>query len=226
MADHLNQDGALDSEKYEASLDKYERELAEYQPKHDAWRKANESFENWKKETTARRDKVNGTWKGIADKGKELIPDWDQLMKSPEANGTIQIGDPIERYCRDLGDEGRADVAARLVEYLLRKPEDLKRIQGLNAKKQMEEYAALEVAILDELSGKSKEEPEQKPERKLTSAGKPPVQVGGGNSSPDDDGSPDAAFQRKDLTQEQRGELYRERMNKRDAEKRRKSGRR
>ena len=226
MADHLNQDGTLNAEKYETALDKYEQDLADYQPKRDAWTKARESFENWKKITTERADKVNATWKGIVEKGKELIPDWEQLAKTPAGSEVIEIGDPIERYCRDLGGEGRPDVAARLVEYLLRKPEDFKRIRGLSARKQMEEYAALEVAILDELSGKTKEE-EKKPEKKLTSAGRPPAEPGGGTSSPEDDGSPEAALQRKDLTQEQRGELYRERMNKREIEKRRaRSGRR
>lgn len=224
MSEHLNKEGALDSEKYEAALDKYEQDLAEYQPKLDAYNKARESFENWRKETTARTEKVNGTWKGIQEKGKELIPDWEQLQKTPEAQSLVMLGDPLERYCRDLGDEGRPDVAARLVEYLLRKPADFKRIIGLSAKKQMEEYAALEVAILDELSGKTKkEEKEEKPERKLTNAGKPPVEPTGGSSSPEDDGSPDAAFKRKDLTPDQRGELYRKRMNDKEIERRKAS---
>lgn len=224
MSEHLNKDGALDSEKYEAALDKYEQDLAEYQPKLDAYNKARESFENWRKETTARTEKVNGTWKGIQEKGKELIPDWEQLQKTPEAQSLVMLGDPLERYCRDLGDEGRPDIAARMVEYLLRKPADFKRITGLSAKKQMEEYAALEVAILDELSGKTKkEEKEEKPERKLTNAGRPPIEPTGGSASPDDDGSPEAAFKRKDLTQEKRGELYRERQNKLEIERRKAS---
>lgn len=223
MADHLTKDGTLDSDKYEAALDKYEQDLGEYQPKLDAYRKAKDSFENWKKLTEEKQEKVNGKWKAIKEKAVEIIPDWAELEKSAPANAVIEIGEPVERYCRD----SEPETAARLLEYLFRKPEDFKRIQDLSAKKQMEEYAALEAAILDELSGKSKEPGDKKPERKLTNAGRPPIEPGGGSSSPEDDGSPDAAFKRKDLTPEQRGELYRERQNKLEIEKRRaKKGRR
>ena len=47
----------------------------------------------------------------------------------------------------------------------------------------------------------------------------------GGTSPSDeheDDGSPDAAWKRKDLSSEEKGELYRERMNKAEREKKRK----
>lgn len=62
----------------------------------------------------------------------------------------------------------------------------------------------------------------EKRERKLTQAGRAPTEATGGYSSPNDDGSPDAAWRRKDLSSEERGELYRERMNNSDREKRRK----
>ncbi len=58
--------------------------------------------------------------------------------------------------------------------------------------------------------------------RTLTQAGRPPQEAAGGSSTPDDDGSSDAAWKRKDLTQEERGELYRSRKNQEEAEARRK----
>jgi hypothetical protein len=60
-----------------------------------------------------------------------------------------------------------------------------------------------------------------KKDEKLTRAGKPPMEAGGGGSSPADDGSSDAAWRRKDLSPEARGELYRERKNKEEADARR-----
>ena len=62
--------------------------------------------------------------------------------------------------------------------------------------------------------------------RKLTQAGKPPVEAGGGSSSPEDDGSAEAAWKRKDLSAEARGELYRERKNKEESYARRSRRRR
>jgi hypothetical protein len=58
--------------------------------------------------------------------------------------------------------------------------------------------------------------------RKLTSAGRPPIEAGGGGSSPADDGSSDAAWRRKDLTSSEKGELYRERKNQEEIDNRRK----
>ena len=63
---------------------------------------------------------------------------------------------------------------------------------------------------------------EREPVRKLTSAGKPPIEAAGASSSPADDGSSDAAWKRKDLSAEEKGELYRERKNREDADARRK----
>jgi hypothetical protein len=61
----------------------------------------------------------------------------------------------------------------------------------------------------------------EKPVRKLTGAGKPPIEASGASSSPADDGSSDAAWKRKDLTKEERGELYRTRKNKEESDARR-----
>lgn len=63
-------------------------------------------------------------------------------------------------------------------------------------------------------------------ERQLTRAGKPPSEAAGASSSPRDDGSSDAAWRRKDLSMEERGELYRERKNQEEVDaKRRKYAR-
>jgi hypothetical protein len=58
-------------------------------------------------------------------------------------------------------------------------------------------------------------------ERQLTRAGRPPVEATGSHSSPADDGSAEAAWKRKDLTTEERGELYRTRKNEEEAKARR-----
>jgi hypothetical protein len=58
-------------------------------------------------------------------------------------------------------------------------------------------------------------------DRKLTRAGRPPMEAAGASSSPADDGSSDAAWRRKDLSVDARGELYRERKNKEEADARR-----
>ena len=79
---------------------------------------------------------------------------------------------------------------------------------------------ALEAGVKQELTKQAKETPA--PKENLTKAGKPPAEAQGGSSSPADDGSPDAAWKRKDLTPEQRGELYRERQNEVERAKRRK----
>lgn len=63
-------------------------------------------------------------------------------------------------------------------------------------------------------------------EKKLTRAGRPPLEASGSSSSPADDGSSEAAWKRKDLSPEARGELYRERKNKEEAQGRRNRRRR
>jgi hypothetical protein len=83
---------------------------------------------------------------------------------------------------------------------------------------------ALEAGVKAELAkqGKEPQKGEAEPEKKLTRAGKPPSEAAGASSSPADDGSPEAAWRRKDLSPADRGELYRERKNKEDREKRKK----
>jgi hypothetical protein len=58
----------------------------------------------------------------------------------------------------------------------------------------------------------AKQQPKRQ-ERQLTRAGRPPLESTGSHSSPKDDGSAEAAWGRKDLSREQKGELYRERKN-------------
>jgi hypothetical protein len=62
----------------------------------------------------------------------------------------------------------------------------------------------------------------RKEARKLTGAGRPPAEASGGGSSSSDDGSSEAAWRRKDLSTEARGELYRERKNAEEVAARRK----
>lgn len=69
---------------------------------------------------------------------------------------------------------------------------------------------------------KQKKEPAEKEAKPLTKAGKPPAEAAGGSSTPEDDGSAESAWKRKDLSATERGELYRERKNKEEREKKRK----
>lgn len=75
--------------------------------------------------------------------------------------------------------------------------------------------------VFDRRAGSATNGTGEKSARKLTQAGKPFLESAGASSSPADDGSSEAAWKRKDLTQDERGELYRTRKNAEESARRR-----
>jgi hypothetical protein len=198
-------------ELYEAAMDKHEGELLEYPAKKAAFDSAKASFEKQQENFKTRQEKVTNAWKAIADKGRELYSDWDKVAF--DANLPIVEHDPIERYLRD----SEPEVAAHLLQYLGINRKDLDRISALSSREQFKEMEAIETALREELKlgGKvetKKDEP--KPEtKKVTAALKPPSEVGGKGTSPEDE--EEAALKDGDV------DRYIEVANKRDLAARR-----
>lgn len=211
-----------------ASDEEYEKAYEEkYLPEKRAFDTATAAFEKQQAEITERQKGLLGSWKGIADKGKELLGEAD-WKKVTDAYNEFQVfaGDPFEVHLRGA----EPDIAARFMQYMSLKPADVKRIIKLPLREQFKELDALEAALRTELgkaAAPAKSETTEKPPKQpkeLTSAGKPPSEPGGQAATAEDDGSSEAAWKRNDLSREERGELYRKRKDDEDRAKRR-SGR-
>jgi hypothetical protein len=208
MADFMA-NGALDSDKYEAALDKYEEDKTAYTNQQVQIRTAaqqqEQSVKTWETELKAKYgDKSAGV------KVKETV---DKLA------GTMQTAPGFFLFLNDskvftdlLYVLGGAEF--KLDELLAEAREPKTAMSAVRKLRDIERDIEIELA-------KQAKEPPVKKEN-LTKAGVPPKEAAGGGSTPEDDGSPDAAWKRKDLTQEARGELYRERMNKVERDRRRK----
>jgi hypothetical protein len=208
MADFMA-NGALDSDKYEAALDKYEEDKTAYTNQQVQIRTAaqqqEQSVKTWETELKAKYgDKSAGV------KVKETV---DKLA------GTMQTAPGFFLFLNDskvftdlLYVLGGAEF--KLDELLAEAREPKTAMSAVRKLRDIERDIEIELA-------KQAKEPASKKEN-LTKAGVPPKEAAGGGSTPEDDGSPDAAWKRKDLTQEARGELYRERQNKLERDKRRK----
>lgn len=200
-----------------ASDDEYEKAYEEkYLPEKRAFDTATAAFEKQQAEITERQKGLLGSWKGIADKGKELLGEAD-WKKVTDAYNEFQVfaGDPFEVHLRGAEPE----IAARFMQYMSLKPGDVKRIIKLPLREQFKELDALESALRTEL-GKAaappKSETTEKPpkkEKEITAAGKPPSEPGGQAATTEDEA--DAALKRGD------GESYRRIMNEREMSKRR-----
>jgi hypothetical protein len=198
-----------------ASDEEYEKAYEEkYLPEKRAFDTATAAYEKQQSEITERQKGLLGSWKGIADKGKELLGEGD-WKKVTDAYNEFQIfaGDPFEVHLR--GSE--PDIAARFMQYMSLKPADVKRIIKLPLREQFKELDALETALRAELGKsaaplKSEEKPLKK-EKEITAAGKPPSEPGGQAATAEDEA--DAALKRGD------GESYRRIMNEREIAKRR-----
>lgn len=205
------------TDEYETAMDKYEGEMFEFPKKLAEFERTKAQADRRKADFDAKQSKLNNTFKEALKKGKELFgAEWDKAALDPSL--PIMDGSPVLEYLGDC----EPITAAHLWQYFGLNRKDLERINGLSYRAQMKELAALEEKIAKEISGepsKAKEQQKEQP-KKLTQAGKPPLEAGGGTSSPEDDGSPDAAWRRKDLSPEDRGELYRERMNAAERAKR------
>jgi hypothetical protein len=209
MAQFRDAAGALDYEKYEAALDKYETDKEAYTNQQVQIRTAaqqqEQSIKTWQAELkTKYGEKADGI----------------DVKKTVDAlAGTLQAAPAFFMFLNDsevftdlvyvLGTDPKLDE-------LLAEAKDPKTVT-----RAIRKLVALEAGVKAELSKQVKKEEPVKKEN-LTKAGKPPVEAGGGSSSPEDDGSADAAWRRKDLSPSERGELYRERKNKEDREKRKK----
>ncbi len=210
MMDFRNAEGSLDSEKYEAALDKYETDKEAYTNQQVQIRTAAQqqetSIKTWQAELkTKYGEKADGI-----DVKKTVDALAGTLRDAPAFFMFLNDSEVFTDLVYVLGTDPKLDE-------LLAEAKDPKTVT-----RAIRKLVALEAGVKAELAKQTKEPPEKEPGKKLTGAGKPPTESAGASSSPADDGSSDAAWKRKDLSAAERGELYRERKNKEDREKRKK----
>lgn len=218
MKDFMNTEGALDSDKYETALDKYETDKSAYISQQTQLRTA-----------AAQQEQFVNTWKSeLAQKYGDKAKDLD-VKKTIDALAKTQTEAPAFFFMLNSADNF-SDLLYVLggkefkLDELLAEARDPKTVTKA-IRKLRDIERDIESELAKQAAAKSKKSDDSKSEEKkdnLTRAGKPPLEAAGGDGTPADDGSPDAAWKRKDLTSEQRGELYRERQNKLEREKRRK----
>src|SRR5208337_3083409 len=202
--------GTLDFEKYEAALDTYEHDKDAYTNQQVQLRTAAQQQEQSIK-----------TWQGELKTKYGEKADGIDVKKTVDAlAGTLQTAPAFFMFLND------SDVFTDLV-YVLGTDPNLSELLAeakdpKTVTRAIRKLVALEAGVKSELAKQTKE-PAKVEDKKLTKAGKPPVEAGGGSSTPQDNGSSDAAWQRKDLSPEARGELYRTRKNAEERAKRRKS---
>ena len=205
--------GALEFEKYEAALDKYETDKEAYTNQQVQLRGAaqqqEQSIKTWQAELKTKY--------GEKADGIDVKKTMDALV------GTLQEAPAFFMFLND------SEVFTDLVYVLGTDPKLNELLADAKDPKTMtraiRKLVALEAGVKAELAKQTNGAGKSEGERKftpLTKAGKPPAEAAGGTSSPEDDGSPEAAWKRKDLSAADRGELYRERKNKQDREKRHK----
>jgi hypothetical protein len=215
MADFKNADQTLDSEKYETALDKYETDKDAYVNQQVQLRTAAQQQEQSIK-----------TWQADLKQKYGEKSDGVDVKKTVDAlAGTLQEAPAFFMFLND------SEVFTDLLYVLGTDPKLSELLAEAKDPKTMtraiRKLVLLENGVKAELAKQVKkpaegEKQDAKPDKKLTGAGKPPIEAAGGTSSPEDDGSSDAAMKRKDLSPEERGELYRERKNKEEREKRKK----
>jgi len=209
MAQFRDDAGALDFEKYEAALDKYETDKEAYTRQEVNIRTAAQQQEAAVK-----------TWQGeLKEKYGDKASGLDVKKTADILAGTMRDAPAFFMFLNDsevftdllyvLGTDPKLDE-------LIAEAKDQKTVT-----RAVRKLVALEAGVKAELK-KQEKEPPKADDKKLTRAGKPPTEAAGGSSAPEDDGSADAAWRRKDLSASERGELYRERKNKEDREKRKK----
>jgi hypothetical protein len=202
--------GTLDFEKYEAALDDYEKAKEAYTNQQVQLRTAaqqqEQSINTW---TTELKAKYGEKAAGV--KVKETV---DKLAATIQSAPGFFLFLNDSKVFTDLlyvlgGSEFKLD------ELLTEAKEPKTAMSAVRKLRDIERDIEIELA-------KQSKEPPKKDDKKLTGAGKPPSEAAGAASSPADDGSSEAALRRKDLSPDERGELYRERKNKEDREKRKK----
>lgn len=208
MAQFRDAAGEMDFEKYEAALDKYETDKEAYTNQQVQIRTAaaqqEQSIKTWQAELkTKYGEKADGI-----DVKKTVDALAGTLRDAPAFFMFLNDSEVFTDLVYVLGTDPKLDE-------LLAEAKDPKTMT-----RAIRKLVALEAGVKAELAKQDKMP--VRIDKKLTAAGKPPAEAAGGTSSPEDDGSADAAWKRKDLSAEERGELYRERKNKEDREKRRK----
>lgn len=198
MAAFRDDAGALDFEKYEAALDKYETDKEAYTSQQVQIRTAaqqqEQSIKTWQAELkTKYGEKADGI-----DVKKTVDTLAGTLREAPAFFMFLNDSEVFTDLVYVLGTDPKLDE-------LIAEAKDPKTMT-----RAIRKLVALEAGVKAELAKQAKE-PVKK--EKLTQAGKPPAEAAGGSSSPEDDGSSDAAYRRKDLSPAERGELYRERKN-------------
>lgn len=213
MKDFMNDAGALDSDKYEAALDKYETDKTAYTNQQVQIRTAAaQQAEIIGKQTELLKAKYGDKSSGL-DVKKTMDKLGNTVKDAPAFFMFLNDSEVFTDLLFVLGTDPKLDE-------LLAEAKDPKTMT-----RSIRKLVALEAGVKSELAKQAaapKKDDEPQKKDNLTRAGKPPAEAAGGAASPADDGSPDAAWRRKDLTSDQRGELYRERKNKEEREKRRK----
>ena len=244
MADYKGENGQIKNDEYEAALDRYEADKTEFAKQQET--KQNESAVDAQldkeifEEIGKRRDWWNE--EGHAEAHKTMpertvagIQALSQEEKNVIANSpvrTMKLDPEFDTFLghamAGLKNLGRVHLElARDPGIVKRMNEDWTKSAGKQKERWSTEMSTRYVLrVIDKRSGSgsalaasAKNGAERKP---LTRAGRPPIEASGSSSTPADDGSAEAAWRRKDLTQEERGELYRTRKNEEESEARRK----
>jgi len=208
MSQYRDAAGEMDFEKYEAALDKYETDKEAYTNQQVQIRTAaaqqEQSIKTWQAELkTKYGEKADGI-----DVKKTVDALAGTLRDAPAFFMFLNDSEVFTDLVYVLGTDPKLDE-------LLAEAKDPKTMT-----RAIRKLVALEAGVKAELAKQDKTP--VRIDKKLTNAGKPPAESAGGMSSPEDDGSADAAWKRKDLSSEERGELYRERKNAEDRAKRKK----
>lgn len=204
MKEFMDANGALDSDKYEAALDKYEADKKAYENQQVRMQTAEaQKTQIIKEQTAALKAKYSEKADGInvqatMDKLGATIKD------APAFFMFLNDSEVFTDLLYVLGTDPKLDE-------LLAEAKDSKTVT-----RAVRKLVVLEAGVKAELAKQEKapkkdDEPQKKDN--LTKAGKPPAEAKGGSDSPADDGSSAAAWNRKDLSVADRGELYRERKN-------------
>jgi hypothetical protein len=209
MASFRDAAGTLDFEKYETALDKYEMDKEAYTNQQVQIRTAaqqqEQSIKTWQAELkTKYGEKADGI-----DVKKTVDVLAGTLQEAPAFFMFLNDSEVFTDLVYVLGTDPKLNE-------LLAEAKDPKTVT-----RAIRKLVALEAGVKAELTKQTKEA-SGKTEKELSRAPKPPAEASGGSASPADDGSSDAALRRRDLSAEERGELYRERKNKEDREKRKK----
>lgn len=214
MGEYRTADGTLDFEKYEAARDKYDDDKDAYVNQQVQLRTAAQQQDQFATQWQSEIKAIYGTEISKEDIHKVVGRLADTQSSAPELFVQLQTSKVFPHLVNLFQKD------PKLLDKLIDHSKDIKtRPDATRFLRDMERDVEVELA---KQKDKLADGGDKEPDKKLTRAGKPPVEASGSSSSPADDGSPDAAWRRKDLSPAERGELYRERQNKVDREKRRK----